>query len=123
MACRLPSLIANLESAPCLTHLHSTIFDVVPDVLMEHGKTKNPWPNVDSHSGVLLHHYGLDQVSFYTVLFGMSRAIGVLSQVCVCVCVSIARLPPTHFLVCSAFLGSGPGIASGTAKECLNGLD
>ena len=31
---------------------------VVPDVLTKHGKTKNPYPNVDSHSGVLLWHYG-----------------------------------------------------------------
>ena len=23
-------------------------------MLTEHGKTKNPWPNVDAHSGVLL---------------------------------------------------------------------
>merc|ERR1740123_1608531 len=40
----------------------------------------NPWPNVDSHSGVLLVHYGLTEQDFYTVLFGMSRAIGVLSN-------------------------------------------
>ena len=49
-------------------------------VLTEHGKTKNPYPNVDSHSGVLLRHYGLTQYDFYTVLFGMGRALGVLSQ-------------------------------------------
>lgn len=47
-------------------------------VLTEQGKTKNPWPNVDSHSGVLLTHYGLTESSFYTVLFGASRALGVL---------------------------------------------
>jgi len=57
-----------------------TIFDVVPGVLTEHGKTKNPWPNVDSHSGVLLYHYKFTQESYYTVLFGVSRAFGVLSQ-------------------------------------------
>lgn len=58
----------------------STIFETVPDVLTEHGKTKNPWPNVDSHSGVLLRYYGLDQANYYTVLFGVSRGIGALSQ-------------------------------------------
>ena len=42
---------------------------------------KNPWPNVDAHSGVLLQHYGLKEEGFYTVLFGVSRALGVLSQV------------------------------------------
>eukprot|EP00948_MAST-09A_sp_MAST-9A-sp1_P001880 g1880.t1 len=63
-----------------LFHIVSTIYDVVPGVLTEHGKTANPWPNVDSHSGVLLVHYGLTEQDFYTVLFGVSRAYGVLSQ-------------------------------------------
>lgn len=63
-----------------LFHLVSTIFEVVPGVLKEHGRTKNPWPNVDAHSGCLLTHYGLTEYDFYTVLFGVSRAFGVLSQ-------------------------------------------
>jgi len=58
-----------------------TIYKVMPDVLTEHGKTKNPYPNVDSHSGVLLWHYGFKEYSYYTVLFGVSRAMGALSQV------------------------------------------
>jgi len=58
------------------------IFEVVPDILKGLGKVKNPWPNVDAHSGALLVHYGLDQHSFYTVLFGVSRALGVLSALC-----------------------------------------
>ncbi|KAJ2010109.1 citrate (Si)-synthase, partial [Coemansia sp. S85] len=58
----------------------SALYKVVPGVLTEHGKTKNPWPNVDAHSGVLLRHYGLVEQDFYTVLFGVSRAFGVLSQ-------------------------------------------
>jgi len=56
------------------------IFQVVPDVLTQHGKTKNPWPNVDAHSGCLLQHYGFTEHHYYTVLFGVSRAFGVLSQ-------------------------------------------
>ena len=44
-------------------------------------QVKNPWPNVDAHSGVLLQYYGITEQNFYTVLFGVSRAIGVLSQV------------------------------------------
>lgn len=59
----------------------STIYEVMPGVLTEHGKTKNPFPNVDSHSGVLLWHYGFKDYSYYTVLFGVSRGIGALSQV------------------------------------------
>ncbi|KAF5095795.1 hypothetical protein D0Z03_001755 [Geotrichum reessii] len=63
-----------------LFHLVSTIYEVAPKVLTKHGKTKNPWPNVDSHSGVLLQYYGLTEESYYTVLFGVSRAFGVLPQ-------------------------------------------
>jgi len=58
-----------------------TIYQVMPGVLTEHGKTKNPYPNVDSHSGVLLWHYGFRDFQYYTVLFGVSRAMGALSQV------------------------------------------
>jgi citrate synthase len=57
-----------------------TIYSVMPDILTEHGKTANPYPNVDSHSGVLLWHYGFTQFEYYTVLFGVSRAVGALSQ-------------------------------------------
>ncbi|KAL2314804.1 putative citrate synthase, mitochondrial [Schizosaccharomyces pombe] len=60
--------------------LVSRLYEIVPGVLTEHGKTKNPYPNVDSHSGVLLQYYGLKEQSFYTVLFGVSRTLGVASQ-------------------------------------------
>jgi len=63
-----------------LFHIVSTIYKVMPDILTQHGKTKNPWPNVDSHSGVLLQHYGFTEYDYYTVLFGVSRSYGVLSQ-------------------------------------------
>lgn len=59
----------------------ATCYEVIPDVLAEHGKTKNPFPNVDAHSGVLLVHYGLTEESYYTVLFGVSRTIGCMAQV------------------------------------------
>jgi len=58
----------------------SAIYDVTPDILKEHGKAKNPWPNVDAHSGCLLLHYGIKEYDFYTVFFGVSRAIGVLAS-------------------------------------------
>lgn len=60
--------------------LVSRLYEVVPDVLREQGKAKNPWPNVDAHSGVLLQYFGLKEHEYYTVLFGVSRAIGVLSS-------------------------------------------
>lgn len=56
------------------------IFDLVPKVLKEQGKVKDPWPNVDAGSGALLYHYGLKEFDYYTVLFGVSRALGVCSQ-------------------------------------------
>jgi citrate synthase len=56
------------------------LYDVVPDILTKQGKAKDPWPNVDAHSGVLLVHYGLNEYDFYTVLFGVSRAMGVLAS-------------------------------------------
>ncbi|MCB0649143.1 MAG: citrate (Si)-synthase [Saprospiraceae bacterium] len=58
------------------------LFEVVPEVLGALGKVKNPWPNVDAHSGALLVHYGFTEYSYYTVLFGVSRALGVLAQLC-----------------------------------------
>lgn len=58
------------------------VFEVVPPILEKLGKVKNPWPNVDAHSGALLVHYGFNQYNFYTVLFGVSRALGVLANLC-----------------------------------------
>ena len=46
----------------------STLFDVVPPVLQEQGKAKNPWPNVDAASGSLLYYYGLTEFNYYTFL-------------------------------------------------------
>jgi len=56
------------------------LYEVVPPVLQSLGKVKNPWPNVDAYSGSLLQHYGIDEYFFYTVMFGVSRALGVLAQ-------------------------------------------
>ena len=56
------------------------LYEVVPDILLATGKVSNPWPNVDAHSGVLLQYYGMTEMNYYTVLFGVSRALGVLSS-------------------------------------------
>ena len=56
------------------------IYEVVPPILSSIAKIKNPWPNVDAHSGALLVHYGMTEYDFYTVLFGISRSLGVLAQ-------------------------------------------
>jgi citrate synthase len=72
----------------CLKHMPddpifqvvSLLYDVVPSVLQEQGKAANPWPNVDAHSGVCQWHYGVREYDFYTVLFGVGRAMGVLAN-------------------------------------------
>ena len=53
------------------------LYKVVPPILIEHGHAKNPWPNVDAQSGVIQWHYGVRDYDFYTVLFGIGRAIGI----------------------------------------------
>ena len=58
------------------------LFEVVPPILQATGKVKNPWPNVDAHSGAILVHYGMKEYNFYTVMFGVSRALGVLASLC-----------------------------------------
>ena len=55
-------------------------FEVIPQVLQKHGKAANPWPNVDAGSGALLYHFGITEMRYYTVLFSVSRAMGMCSQ-------------------------------------------
>src|SRR5512135_2490105 len=82
-----PRYTAQMEF--CLKHLPSDplfklvnmIYKVAPGVLTEQGKTKNPWPNVDAQSGVIQWYYGLKEYDFYTVLFGVGRALGVLANI------------------------------------------
>ncbi|MBN2425662.1 MAG: citrate (Si)-synthase, eukaryotic [Calditrichaceae bacterium] len=61
--------------------LVSMVYEVVPPILLEQGKAKNPWPNVDAHSGVIQWHYGVTEYDYYTVMFGVGRALGVLSNI------------------------------------------
>lgn len=77
--CQRAFALKHLPGDP-MFQLVSKLYEVVPEILLETGKVKNPWPNVDAHSGVLLRYYGLTESSYYTVLFGVSRAMGVLSQ-------------------------------------------
>jgi citrate synthase len=73
----------------CLKHLPDdpifkyvdVLYKVVPPILEEQGKAKNPWPNVDAQSGVIQWYYGLQEYDFYTVLFGIGRSLGVLSNI------------------------------------------
>lgn len=71
----------HLEDDPVIQVVWQ-LFRLVPDILKGLGKVKNPWPNVDAHSGAILVHYGFKEYTFYTVFFGVSRALGVLSNLC-----------------------------------------
>ena len=53
---------------------------VVPKVLKEQGKAKNPYPNVDFGMGTVWHHFGITELEFYTVPFAISLAMGMLAQ-------------------------------------------
>ncbi|UFS71275.1 citrate (Si)-synthase [Geomonas sp. RF6] len=64
-----------------LFKLVSMIYEVAPGVLTEHGKTRNPWPNVDAQSGVIQWHYGVKEWDFYTVLFGVGRSLGCCANI------------------------------------------
>ncbi len=78
-----PRYMAQLEFAKArfpeddLIRLAELVYDVVPTVLKEQGKAKNPAPNVDAISGTLQYYYGVRHFDFYTVLFGVGRALGV----------------------------------------------
>ncbi len=63
-----------------LLRIAELVFDVVPQVLKEQGKAKNPAPNVDAISGTLQYYYGVREFDFYTVLFGVGRALGVTAN-------------------------------------------
>jgi len=63
-----------------LVQIADMVFEVVPQVLKEQGKAKNPAPNVDAISGALQYHYGVREFDFYTVLFGVGRALGVTAN-------------------------------------------
>jgi len=81
-----PRFTAQMEFArqrfpeDTLVQIADMVFEIVPQVLKEQGKAKNPAPNVDAISGALQYHYGVRQFDFYTVLFGVGRALGVTAN-------------------------------------------
>jgi citrate synthase len=65
------------------------VFDVVPQVLREFSEERiaagkapiaSCWPNVDAVSGSLLYHYGMTEFPYYTVMFSVSRTMGMLAH-------------------------------------------
>lgn len=51
------------------------------EVLKENPKVQNPYPNVDSCSGVLLNALFSQDETYYTVLFGFGRCVGIAAQI------------------------------------------
>lgn len=72
--------LKNLSEDP-LFKVVDMLYKVVPPILLEQGKAKNPWPNVDAQSGVIQWHYGVKEYDFYTVLFGIGRSIGICANI------------------------------------------
>lgn len=71
---------ANMKDDP-LFRIVDMLYEIVPPILLEQGKAKNPWPNVDAQSGIIQWHYGVREYDFYTVLFGIGRAIGICANI------------------------------------------
>ncbi|KAG7281134.1 hypothetical protein CRUP_027671 [Coryphaenoides rupestris] len=67
--CQQEFALKHLPNDP-LFKMVAQLYKIVPNVLLEQGKAKNPWPN----------YYGMTEMNYYTVLFGVSRALGVLAQ-------------------------------------------
>lgn len=72
--------LKNMPEDP-LFKVVDMLYNVVPPILLEQGKAKNPWPNVDAQSGVIQWHYGIKEYDFYTVLFGIGRSIGICANI------------------------------------------
>jgi citrate synthase len=72
--------LIHLKEDPLFQYV-DLLYKVVPPILLEQGKAKNPWPNVDAQSGVIQWYYGVKEYDFYTVLFGIGRAIGICANI------------------------------------------
>lgn len=72
--------LRNMPEDP-LFQVVNMLYKIVPPILLEQGKAKNPWPNVDAQSGVIQWYYGVKEYDFYTVLFGIGRAIGICANI------------------------------------------
>ena len=118
--CQREFALKHLPDDP-LFKLVGQLYNLVPPILLETGKVKNPWPNVDAHSGVLLQYYGMKEMNYYTVLFGISRALGKFLRV---FCFwSIFHAEPINILhrrLLISCVGPRPWAAIGEAQIYVN---
>jgi citrate synthase len=71
----------RIASKDPLFRLAVTLRKVGSDILVKKGKAADPYPNVDAVSGCLLSATGLEDENYYTVLFGLSRCVGIAGQI------------------------------------------
>merc|ERR1711933_491496 len=71
--------LKHMQGDP-LFKLVDACYQALPPLLESMGKVKNPNPNVDAHSGQIMSFYGLTEQNYYTVVFAVSRSLGVLAQ-------------------------------------------
>eukprot|EP01055_Gregarina_sp_Pseudo9_P000317 Gregarina_sp_Pseudo_9__316@NODE_1204_length_1781_cov_34_200918_g1130_i0_p1_GENE_NODE_1204_length_1781_cov_34_200918_g1130_i0NODE_1204_length_1781_cov_34_200918_g1130_i0_p1_ORF_typecomplete_len524_score92_13Citrate_synt/PF00285_21/1_3e62_NODE_1204_length_1781_cov_34_200918_g1130_i01031674 len=64
-----------------LIKLNLVCSEVVQEVLSRKPKVSNPHPNVDCGSGTALYYCGVREPEFFTVLFGLSRSVGILASI------------------------------------------
>lgn len=55
--------------------------EVAPKILKENPKISDPYANVDAISGILLTAAGFPYPEYFTVLFGLSRVVGIAIQI------------------------------------------
>jgi citrate synthase len=93
--------------------------EVVPPVLSQNPKIHDPYPNVDSASGSLLMACGLTKPDYYTVLFGLSRVVGIAAQIVYERCE--ARMGKGTPIIRPQYLYSPNGTAKGEAEISSSG--
>eukprot|EP01056_Protomagalhaensia_sp_Gyna25_P005172 Protomagalhaensia_sp_Gyna_25__5171@NODE_612_length_3015_cov_64_037634_g474_i0_p1_GENE_NODE_612_length_3015_cov_64_037634_g474_i0NODE_612_length_3015_cov_64_037634_g474_i0_p1_ORF_typecomplete_len518_score53_17Citrate_synt/PF00285_21/2_9e64_NODE_612_length_3015_cov_64_037634_g474_i012832836 len=63
-----------------LIKLNILCSEEIPKVLAKSPKVSNPHPNVDCGSGTALYSIGIKEPEFFTVLFGLSRSVGIMAS-------------------------------------------
>lgn len=69
----------HLPDSP-LVRLVDSVYQSAPEALAATGKVSNPYPNVDAHSGAILHSLSFTNERMYTAFFAASRSLGALSH-------------------------------------------
>lgn len=64
-----------------LVKMAGLLREVAPKILQENPKISDPYPNVDAISGILLMAAGFPYPEYFTILFGLSRVIGIAIQI------------------------------------------